>query len=1159
MWFMARYYLTPSLIRAFMRFSVTQLLITLLLVSATYAHDALGQEVLEQRVTLTTDVVSLKGALTTIERSSNRTARTGGPVAVRFIFNPKEIQINQRVTLRGRSAPLRVVLDELLSPLRIRYEVTGKQIALFKDNSTGQVLPTEISTNTPALAEQIITGTVTDEKGEGLPGVTVLLKGTQRGTVTEPSGKFRLTLPDRPDADPSATLVFSFVGYTTQEIVVGNKSVVDVRLGADDKSLNEVVVVGYGTVKKSDLTGAVARVGATDIKATPIVAFDRALQGRAAGVQVVQNSARPGGEATIRIRGSGSVNASNDPLYVIDGFPTTGLNSINPNDIESIEVLKDASATAIYGSRGSNGVVLVTTKRGKAGKAVVSYEGYYGTQSVRRAIPLLNARQFADFVNETQTNNGGKPFFDGSTADRPLPTSLGGGTDWQAQVLRKAPIQNHQLGVSGGSEKSRYAVSFGYYDQQGIILNSNFKRYTLRANLDNDVSSRLRVGLTVQGAYTTGNNARTEVDGNGGGGVTSASLSYSPTFPVYNADGTYYKNLGTLNGYSVDNPLAIANEISAENSLIRLLANSFVDYKIIDGLNFRTSFGADLQATKANNYSTRLALAGANSGGSASVRAMQSIGWLNENTLNYTRQLTARHTLNALLGYTIQSLTTEDVTARANTFPNDFAEYNNLAAGSSLVAPISGASDWRLISYIGRVNYGFDDRFLLTFTARRDGSSRFGANNKFGFFPSGAFAWKLANEKWMKNQNILSDTKLRVSYGLSGNQEIGNYQYLANIGNTPYVLGGVLNSGATTAGIANPDLRWERNAQFDAGLDMGLFNNRIQLTADYYIKKTSDLLFFVGVPTSSGFGPTLKNIGSVENRGIELSLTTVNVNRGNSGNSGNPAGGGFRWTSDINLTFNQNKILTLDGRQEFTTGTDAVIFATAVNPILLRVGSPLGNFYGRVTDGIFQNQGEVDASAQKMAKPGDLRYKDLNGDGIINDLDRAVIGNANPKLFGGFNNTFSFNGLELNIFVQGVSGNSILNYGTFDLVNLTGGNNQSARVLDRWTPTNPSTTIPRANAAGGSRILSSFQVEDGSYLRVKNISLGYNLPKNLLGRLSVSAAKVYVTAQNFVTFTNYTGYDPEVNRYGSSSLSQGLDYGAYPAAKTLLVGLNLTF
>ncbi|GAB4010703.1 TonB-dependent receptor [Spirosoma migulaei] len=1088
---------------------------------------------------------------------------------VSILFEETTVQgITVPADARLRSGKVEKQLQSLLKPYGLTAKKLNEQAYYIiktpaKDNaqssSNGQpeagltqsaevgmstIQPLNPAATTPISADVRVSGRVTGENGEGLPGVNVVIKGAIRGTNTDTDGRYQLSVPNA-----GTTLVFSFVGYTSQEAMVGNRTTLDIQLLPDNKSLNEVVVVGYGTVKKSDLTGAVAKVGETNIKATPIPSLDRAMQGRAAGVQVVSNSAAPGGSSTIRIRGSGSVNASNDPLYVIDGFPTTGLNSINTDDIESIDVLKDASATAIYGSRGSNGVVLVTTKRGKAGKTVISYNAYYGIQTVRRKIPLLNAQQFADFVNEARVNGGAQPYFNGSSADQPLPSSLGEGTDWQSQIFRAAPIQSHQLAASGGSDKSRYAISFGYYNQQGIVLNSNFKRYTLRANLDNNLTSRLKAGLTMQGAFTTGNNAKTDVDGNGGGGVTSSALSYAPNFQVYNADGSYYKNTGALNGYGVDNPLAVANEITNVGTTIRILANSYLDYTIIDGLTFRTSFGADLQTTKTNSYATRLSLAGSSLGGGASITNVQSIGWLNENTLNYTRQLTPKHSLNALLGYTIQGLAIENVGATANTFTNDFALYNNLGAGSSLVAPSSGASDWRLISYLARINYGFDDRFLLTLTGRRDGSSRFGPNEKFGFFPSGALAWKLANEKWIKSLPAISDAKLRLSYGLSGNQEIGNYRYLANISSSSYILGGQLNSGAYTSSIANPDLRWEKNAQFDAGLDVGILNNRIQFTADYYIKTTSDLLFNVGVPTSSGFSTTLKNIGSVQNKGLELSLNTINIDKG-----------GFRWTSEFNITFNQNKILTLDGRQEFTTGTDAVIFATSINPILLRVGSPLGNFYGRVMDGIFQNQAEVDASAQKTtAKPGDIRYKDLNNDGAINDNDRAIIGNANPKFFGGFNNTFSFKGFDLNIFVQGNSGNQILNYGSFDLLNLTGGNNQSARVLDRWTPTNPSTTIPRANSAGGSRILSSFQVEDGSYLRVKNISVGYNLPRDLLSRLAIASAKIYVTAQNWITITKYTGYDPEVNRYGSSSLSQGLDYGGYPAAKTVLVGLNLKF
>lgn len=995
-------------------------------------------------------------------------------------------------------------------------------------------------------AEITVRGRVTGETGAGLPGVSVTLKGTTRGTVTTADGSFQIQVPDG-----SAVLVFSSVGYEKQEVTVGNQTTLTLTLRPDQRSLDEVVVVGYGTVKKSDLTGSVAKVGEAAIKAMPIASLDRAMQGRAAGVQVTQNSARPGGGSTIRIRGAGSVNASNDPLYVIDGFPTGNLNSINTDDIESIEILKDASATAIYGSRGSNGVVLVTTKRGKAGKAVVNYDGYYGVQSVRRTIPLLNARQFAEFVNEARVNGGARPYFDGSTPDQPLPETLGEGTDWQAAVLREAPIQNHQVGVNGGSETSRYAVSLGYFDQQGIVLNSRFKRYSLRTNLDNTLSAKFKLGLTFQGSFTQENNARTDVDGNGGGGVTSSALSYSPTFPRYNADGTYYKNLGAINGYSVDNPLAVANERTNRGQVIRLLANAYLDYAIAEGLTFRTSFGTDLLSTKINDYTTRLSLAGVGVGGSASVSSAQSFNWLNENTLNYTRQLGTRHTLSALLGYTIQGISMESVTANANTFANDFAAYNNLGAGSTLVAPSSGASEWRLISYLARVNYGFDDRFLLTFTARRDGSSRFGPKNKFGFFPSGALAWKVINETWLKNQSVLSDAKLRLSYGFSGNQEIGDYRFLATIANQTAVLGNTLTGGSFTGSIANPGLRWEKNAQFDVGLDLGLVKNRVQLTADYYIKTTSDLLFNVSVPSSSGFTSTLKNIGRVENRGIEFSLNTINVDRGGS------AGGGFRWTSEFNLAFNQNRILALDGRREFTTGSDVQVFGIVLNPVLLRVGSPLGTFFGRVTDGIFQNQAEVDNSAQKAAKPGDLRYRDLNGDGTINDLDRAVIGNANPDFFGGFNNTFFYQNFDLNVFVQGSYGNDILNTGLFDLLNLTGGNNQSIRALERWTPTNPSTTVPRANGAAGSRIVSSFQVEDGSYLRFKVISFGYTFPRKLLNRRSISSLRVYAAAQNWITLTRYSGYDPEVNRYGSGSLGQGIDYGGYPAAKTLLLGLNL--
>ena len=1118
-----------------MKITCVQLVLAVVFAGLTLARNGMAQELLNRSISVQLENKDLRTVLNRLEKAAN----------VKFTYVPQLISAGNKVTLRAENDRLEVVLNRLLKPLNITYQVSGNYIVLKKE-PTSAVLPEETTLEAPVLMAEIpITGTVTDEKGEGLPGVSVLLKGTQRGTATDSKGAFRLAVPDN-----SAVLVFSFVGYRSQEITVGSQSTLTVRMEADEKSLNEVVVVGYGTVKRSDLTGSVAKVGEESIKATPIVALDRAMQGRVAGVHVTTNSAQPGGSTTVRIRGTGSVNAGNEPLYVIDGYPTGNLNSINPNDIESIEILKDASATAIYGSRGSNGVVMVTTKRGKEGQSRVNFESYYGVQSVRRKIPLMNAREYAEFINEARINGGSTAYFDGSSADRPLPASLGEGTDWQKEVFREAPIQSYQMSFTGGETKTRYAISGSYYDQQGIVKNSYFKRFTLRANLDRDVKSWLKIGLSMQGAYTKSNAARTETDGGINSGVTTSAINYAPVFPVYNSAGGYYLDQGSLNGNLVDNPVGLVNEITDQNLNARLLGNVFADIKLAEGLTFRTSWGGDILNTKSNYYATRQIRLGTTSNGSASINSGFNLNWLNENTLSYTRTITPKHTLNALIGYTTQGYHNEGITANAINFTDDFAQFNNLAAGATLQTPSSSASDWALVSYLARLNYNYDDRFLLTLTARRDGSSRFGTNNKYGFFPSGALAWRIINEKFLQNQKVLTDLKLRTSYGLSGNQAIGDYQYLSGLGVSTAILGGaspVLRTGWTPTAISNLDLRWEKNAQFDIGLDVGLLNNRIQFTADYYVKTTSDLLFSVNIPQTTGYSTALRNIGKVENRGLELALSTINMDRK-----------GFRWNTEFSMAVNSNKILTLDGRPEFTTGS-GIGHLQVSNTVLLKVGEALGNFYGRVMDGIFQNQGEIDNSAQKTAKPGDIKYRDLNGDGMINDNDRTIIGNGYPKLFGGLNNTVTYKGFELNVFFQGVTGNQILNYLRFDLYNLNGNNNQAEEVVNRWTPTNPSNEIPRATLTGGQRILSTFQIEDGAYLRLKNLSLGYNLPSALLNKIAVRNAKVYVAAQNYLTFTAYKGYDPEVSRFGTTSISQGMDYGGYPAAKTLLVGLNLTF
>lgn len=1087
---------------------------------------------LAQRVTLKVNNVAIKEVM----------RRLGKMTGYDFIYNVDRSNTLKQVSIDVKETPIEEVLKQCFYPLKV--EIVSKEektvvLKLSERSSLGGV-----SLRPPGLSQLIIEGRVTDKDGRGLEGVSVFVKEHPKvGTITNSDGYYSLSVRD------GAFIVFSFTGFQRKEESIGQRTQINVTLAEQESALDEVVVVGYGTVRRGDLTGAVSTVGEKDIRATPIVALDRAMQGRVAGVNVTTNSARPGGATTVRIRGTGSVNAGNEPLYVIDGFPTGDLNSININDIESMEVLKDASATAIYGSRGSNGVIMVTTRRGKVGRSIVSYDGYYGEQSVRRKIPLLNARQFAEFVNDANVNNGSVPYFDGSSDERPLPSSLGEGTDWQDVILRKAPIQDHQLGISGGSEKTRYAISLGYYGQDGIVIGSDFKRYSLRTNVDSDVSSRLKVGLSAQGVHTSSNSARTEIAGNTAyESVVSSALNYSPTFPVWNSDGAYFTNQGPLNGLGADNPYAMSQEFTNKGSLIRFLANTYAEFKISDHLRFKTTLGADLQSNKASNYISRLVITGASLGGSASVASAQTINWLNENTLTYERTFGSIHQLNALLGYSYQQSDYETATANANTFNDDFAKYHNLGAGSTLIPASSGVNQWRLISYIARVNYGFDDRFLLTLTGRRDGSSRFGTNNKFGFFPSGAFAWKVRNETWMQDLKYLSDAKLRISYGLSGNQEIDNYRFLANITPLPYVLGGALLTGNAPQGIANPDLRWEKNAQLDIGLDLGFFDNRLSFTGDYYVKTTSDLLFSVGVPTNSGFSSMLQNIGRVQNKGVELALNSTNIDHG-----------GFRWTSAFNITFNKNKVLALDNRTEFRAGSDAQVHRTNISPILMRVGTPIGNFYGFKMEGIFQNENEIAASAQPNAKPGDIHYADINGDGIFNDEDRTIIGNANPDAFGGLNNTISYKGFDLNIFIQGTFGNEVLNYGTFDQMNMTGGNNQSTRVLDRWTPTNPSNSVPRANAAGGSRLLSTLHVEDGSYIRFKNISLGYTLPTSWLRSLSVSSCRIYITGQNLFTITSYTGYDPEVNRFGSDTISQGIDYGAYPAAKTYLLGLNVKF
>lgn len=1082
-----------------------------------------------QHITLKAQNITLAEAMRSIQQQS------GHP----FFLNGRDLA-KTKVSATLRNATLEEAMAHLLAPLELGWVLKDETIVikpLAQPVRKGQ--PTVVTVQ----QTKHISGRVTDEQGNALAGVTVTVRGTSVAVITETNGDYRITIPDGGNA-----LVFTAVGFETITLSIDNRNVVNTVMKVSVSDLDEVVVVGYGTVRKSDLTGSVATVSEKDIKSTPVVDFGRALQGRSPGVLVTQNSGSPGAPATIRVRGTGSVNAGNDPLYVIDGFPTGSINTINPADIESIEILKDASSTAIYGSRGSNGVVIVTTKRGKTDQNEVIFESYYGQQQVRRTIPLLNSQQYAEFVNEARVNGGLEPYFDGSTAERPLPGQLATNTDWQQAVLRSAPLQQYQLMLTGGERKTRYAISGNIYNQEGIIERSSFKRYTLRTNVDRDLSSRITVGLNLAGAMTNGQAAHAEIGGGANAGVMNAAVNYAPVFPVYNTDGTYFRDQGPLNGNLVDNPVGIAREITDKSLTNRLLVNTFADIRLLDGLTLRTALGGNIENAKLNYYVTRNIGLGMGTNGMARITAGMTREWLNENTLTFSRDFASQHHLTALVGYTVQGIYGESVVASARGFNDDFALYHNLGAGSALQQPASDASEWGLRSYLARVNYRFQDRFLLTLTARADGSSRFGPNKKYGFFPSGAFAWRIINESFMRDQEVFSDLKLRVSYGLTGNQDIRNFGYLSIIGNVQYPFGGanpVLQTGAVPVGISNINLGWESSAQLDAGLDIAFLSNRIRLTADYYRKRTFDLLFDVNVPQTTGYTSSLRNIGEIENRGFEIGLNADLVSK--------PS---FQWTTSINVTTNRNKILSLDGRDAFTTGAESGHHGVS-NTILMKVGESVGNFYGRKVVGIFQTDAEAQAAGQPNAVAGDLRYADIDGNGEINDNDRTVIGNGNPPLFGGMSHHLRWRNVDLTVFLQGSSGNDILNFARFDLYNLNGNNNQSLDVLDRWTPTNPSQTIPRANSTGGQRILSSFHTEDGSYLRVKNIALGYTFPGGNIRDIAIGEVRIYAAAQNYLTFTRYKGFDPEVSRYGSSAINQGMDFDGYPNAKTILLGLNI--
>ncbi|MES2107277.1 MAG: TonB-dependent receptor [Bacteroidota bacterium] len=975
-----------------------------------------------------------------------------------------------------------------------------------------------------------IKGKVVDTTGFALPGATVKIKGTQKVTLTDQNGAFTV------DAEPGAVLVISYTGYITKEVTIRDNSFITVTLRDNNTALQEVVVVGYGSVKKTDLTGSVGSVKGDDLNLGGTTAnIGQAIQGKVAGVLVQQTSFAPGGAISITIRGGNSINTSNSPLYVVDGFISDNGNLINPNDIEDIQVLKDASAAAIYGSRGGNGVVLITTKKGKIGKVAIDVDVANGQQFLTYKPSLLTGPQYTDIQNATAVEDGNPPIFPSG-----FPVA---NTNWMKVATQNATVENRNLSITSGDKSSRLYVSGSYLNQVGVLKNTSMQRYSARIGTEKNLNEDIKIGANFYGASTFQNLQSYSGD------ITApifSILTAQPNIPVYNPDGTYYRYNGKNN--------ALANLVeptnNSDNKLIN--ANVTLDYTLLKNLTYHLNAGSEYSHTTAGQYTPRTLTAGAANNGLAAEKSSSSFRWLVENYFTYKFNINKKHDFSVLAGTSNQKDVNEYLQAGAKGFPTDAFLYYNLSAGSTANGYGSYKAQSTLTDYFGRLNYSFDDKLLATFTLRYDGSSKFGPNSRYGLFPSGALAYKLTNEGFIRNLNTFSDLKVRVSYGVTGNDRIDNYLYLTTFSNYSTVLapGGPLQVGVEPSSLPNPNLKWESTAQFDAGLDMTFIGDKISITADYYRKVTSDLLINVPVGQQFGFNTQLVNGGSIQNVGVELGITTHNITNRN-----------FSWNTTFNIAYNKQKDLKLvpgvneiDQNTANPSGTVSGRQFTKLVP-----GQELGELFGYVYEGVIKT-GET-YSPQPDSKPGDPKYKDVNGDGKITPADQTYLGNSNPRFTAGFGNDFHYKGFDLSVFFQ-----SSFHYYLYNMNRLVLESTTSTDALKRFVAgKNENTGIPREGyflSTYGSYVNSRF-VENASYVRLKNLSLGYSLPKALFSHIKhIQGLRIYGEAQNLFTITSYKGTDPEANVHTlsttASNIGGGLDFGGFPAFRTYTVGIKLS-
>lgn len=974
------------------------------------------------------------------------------------------------------------------------------------------------------FAQQItVQGIVKDQTGEMVIGASVMEKGTTNGTITGIDGDFSLNMSS------NGTLVVSFVGYKTQEVQVKGQKQLQVVLSEDAEMLDEVVVIGYGTMKKSDLTGAVSSIGNKDIKDSPVSNLGQAIQGKISGVQIV-DAGKPGDNVSIKIRGLGSINNC-DPLVVIDGVPTDlGLSSLNMADVERLDVLKDASATAIYGSRGANGVVMITTKRGTEGKGKLAVSANYSFQNATNVPSLLNAAQYAELSNDMMVNSGRNP-----NPEWANPSELGAGTDWMDELLRTGVMQNYTVSYSGGNEKSHYYVSGGFLDQSGIVKSVNYRRFTFQSNSDAQVLKWLKFSNNITFSADTKKSGSYNI---------GDALKALPIYPVKNEDGSWSGPDGNSEWYgSTRNPIGPTELNKSQTDGYNFLANLTAELTFTKWLKFKSTFGYDAKFWFIDNFTPKYNWKPTPTEETSRYKSdNKSFTYLWDNYFLFDHTFAEKHRVGLMAGMSAQWNTNDYLNAQKNVFM--FDNVHEMDNGEEMYAIGGNETEWALLSYMARVNYSYEDRYLLTATIRRDGSSRFGKKHRWGTFPSVSVAWRASQEKWFPKNDYINDLKVRAGYGVTGSQaSVGNYSYLASYNTSVYPFG--ISSGNQTAlvssTLANPYIHWEEVAQTNIGFDASLFNSRVMFSFDAYLKETRDMLVKASIPITSGFEDTTTtytNAGKVRNQGIEMSLHTINLT------------GELGWETNLTATYNKNKIKDLN--------SDVPYYINQINNsyvTMLAKDYPINVFYGYVTDGIFQNQSEVNTHAvQPGAEPGDIRFRDLNNDGVINDSDRTVIGNPNPSWLFSMNNSLSYKGFELSVFLQGIAGNKIYNANNIDNTGMAAAYNQTTDVLKRWQGEGTSNSMPRAvfgDPNQNTRVSDRF-VENGSYLRLKNITLSYTFPKQWLQKAQIENARLSLSCENVATITGYSGFDPEVG-------INGIDQNRYPISRTFSLGLNFNF